>query len=101
LGSPQIFCQEFLNSKWKAFQKPTVQREDKTHAEVKYPCLEVVTLTTLYIRLLLEAMKAASLYPELVEQSGRNPQGLGLILFKLLPGCQPKLIKLELGKSGI
>jgi hypothetical protein len=46
-------------------------------------------------------MKAASLYPELVEQGGRHPQGLGLVLFKLSPGCQPKLIKLELGKSGI
>jgi hypothetical protein len=91
----------FLDSKLKAFQKPTVEREEKTHAEVKYPCLEVVTLTTLYIRLLLEAMKAASLYPEPVEQGGRNPQGLGLVLFRLSPGCQPKLIKLELGKSGI
>jgi hypothetical protein len=68
---------------------------------VKYPCLEVVTLTTLYIKLLLEAMKAASLYSELVEQGGRSPQGLGLVLFKLSPGCQPKLIRLELGKSGI
>jgi hypothetical protein len=78
LESPQFFCQEFLDSKWKAFQKPTVESEEKTHAEVKYPCLEVLTLNTLYIRLLLEAMKAASLYPEQVSKVGGTHKAFDL-----------------------